>query len=84
MLFKCKGLDIWHSFSEGKLYILTLIDEHEREETRQLYEELNNNVEVSDVACKKADVIWVIWICGAVWVTRISWDPICTENVLYW
>lgn len=52
MLFKRNGLDSWHSFSKGKLwYILTLIDEHEREETRQLYLELNNNVEVSDVAC---------------------------------
>lgn len=30
-----------------------LTDEHEREETRQLYTELHNNVEVSDVACEK-------------------------------
>lgn len=37
-------------------YILTLIDEHEREETRQLYVELNNNVEVSDIACSKAQM----------------------------
>lgn len=49
-------MESWHSFSKEKLYVLTLIDEHEREETRQLYEELNNNVEVSDVACKKAQM----------------------------
>lgn len=52
MLLKHNGEQLAF-FSKRKTlsYILILIDEHEREETRQLYEELNNNTEVSDMVC---------------------------------
>lgn len=41
--------------------ILALIDEQEKEETRQLYEELHGYVEVSDINLLKG--MWVVWTC---------------------
>lgn len=51
--FLILDLDSWHSFSKKKkefLCFLALIDEQEKEEMRQSYEELHSNIEVSDIA----------------------------------